>query len=378
MNLPTSRRAWRAFTLVEVLFSTVLLLFIVLVITGMINSTSNTYRRMTGQVSVFQEATNVFDSMTRNLQEATLKTYIDYYPDQAPSNTNQTPPPPTAYERRSDLHFVSGPAAALIDPSPSPSSSGISALRVSPSHAVFFLAPLDYTKTIATPTSSAAAAGGSPSSSPGLDYSNVPGLLTGCGYYISYDVNKSLHIPNLNNDQKKRFRLMRLFEPTEMLETYATTGSTWIVDAVKTHANSRALADNILALFIEPRVTAADQLTLPAGTILAPNYVYDSRAGLDAKGKLKPTPQPIQQNQLPPLVHVTMVAIDEPSGARLAGMDDGIVNSTLFGNAPFVEPTHYAQDIKQLAANMDQMKLNYRIFSSDVPMKGAKWTSAGQ
>ncbi len=74
----------------------------------------------------------------------------------------------------------------------------------------------------------------------------------------------------------------------------------------------RVLAENVIALIILPKRSVNDT---PAGaTELAPNFSYDSRLYQTKPGDSLAM---LTRNQLPPLVQVTMVAIDEKSAARL-------------------------------------------------------------
>ena len=85
------------------------------------------------------------------------------------------------------------------------------------------------------------------------------------------------------------------------------------------------LAENIIALIVLPKLTPADQKKggFNDGS-LAPTYFYNS-TGLDLKGttKLSTTANPTLNgtHQLPPVVEVAMVAIDETSAAMLSDAD---------------------------------------------------------
>ena len=83
-------------------------------------------------------------------------------------------------------------------------------------------------------------------------------------------------------------------------------------------------------------------------------------------------------NQLPPVLQITMVAIDEASAIRLgfgAGSDD------IFGAAAkFTKSADYSKDLLQskdpasLEATLISKRVNYRIFSTNVTIRGAKWS----
>ncbi len=69
------------------------------------------------------------------------------------------------------------------------------------------------------------------------------------------------------------------------------------------------LAENIVALVFIPKLPPKEDET---GGLLAPNYSYDSTVNKPDEPNINP------KNQLPPVVGVVMVAIDEESAAKLA------------------------------------------------------------
>src|ERR1043165_3679421 len=94
-----------AFTLIEVMVSTSLLAILLMILLGIVNQTSATWRYSVSKVEQFRGARQAFESMTRRLSQATLNTYWDYDPP--------PPKPPLKYIRQSDLRFVSGSAQVL-------------------------------------------------------------------------------------------------------------------------------------------------------------------------------------------------------------------------------------------------------------------------
>jgi uncharacterized protein (TIGR02599 family) len=82
-----------------------------------------------------------------------------------------------------------------------------------------------------------------------------------------------------------------------------------------------------------------------------------------------------RDNLLPPVVQVTMVAIDEPFMARLSPDESNPPKwtTTLFKNAK--TDSDYRQDIASLEKELrKEARLNYRIFSSDLVLRGSKWS----
>lgn len=363
------------FTLVELLVSMAILVLLLLVLVSMTDATRKTWSYTNSRIEQFRNAREAFESITRKLSQATLNTYWDYhYPN------NDTTQPPDSYIRQSELRFISGDAATLTGSSNTQT------------HAVFFQAPMGYVSDTA-------------------DYSNLENLLNTWGYFIEFGSDSSMRpafinsIPNVSAEHY-RFRLMELMEPSDSLTLYneeAAAGGnslyklkTWFTIPFSKGGATRPvrpLAENIVALVLLPKLTSGDQT---AGNYtdasLAPNYLYDSTGtGMNTLSDKNLDPV----NQLPPIVQVTMVAVDEttfnrlvpavPSGHPAPAMPD-LGLSKLFNQA-----SDYQKDLDQLQANLLQgsftdngqtytpsvtvaSKLNYRLFTTNVSLKAAKWS----
>ncbi len=133
---------------------------------------------------------------------------------------------------------------------------------------------------------------------------------------------------------------------------------------------------------LSPRVSAETALaTKKPATWIAPNYTYNSldvnnatpaidAVTVDAAGNATQG----TQHLLPPLVVVTMVALDEPSAAKWA-QEYGTTPVDLLAqaSAPFTDATAYDTDIATLESWLNQKHLNYEVFSSTVPLRNARW-----
>jgi uncharacterized protein (TIGR02599 family) len=154
------------------------------------------------------------------------------------------------------------------------------------------------------------------------------------------------------------------------------TGKEWFSDAFNPPATApvHVLAENVVALVILPKLSSQED---PDGTRLAPNYRYDS-----TETSTDPTINP--KNQLPPVVQITMVALDEKSAVRLEQThgttmpDFGLNMGSLFVNA-----SQYEGDLTvdpddgttSLEEGLIDQNLNYRIFTTNVSIRGAKWST---
>jgi uncharacterized protein (TIGR02599 family) len=372
-----------AFTLVEMMVSMSLLMVLMMVIFSAISLASNTNKRVSADVVSFFEASTAFSSMTRKLGMATLNTYLDYYPDQSGENPN----PPQMYIRKSQLHFVISRAGGNGDdavPSGNP--------EENPTFGVFFQAPLGYTD---------------PDEGGSVDYSRLNNLLNACGYYIQFGHDQPYLpqeilglLPNAQDRRRYRYRLMEFLQPSENLMVYATATSVlspknanmffnWYKEPIRKNndnINSDAgrvvhpIAENIIALILVPKVASIDAEKNNVQTI-SPNYQYNSRVD-DGNLQGNPPEQPAQQHQLPPLLRVTMVAIDEPSARILQDQyklsPPPLVNDRLFRTYDSRnEEQTYERDLEELAESLSAVrpKVKFRIFTTDVALRGAKWNT---
>lgn len=327
----------RGFTLVELMVSMSLILLISLLLVSMTSATTSTWRYTTGKVEQFRGANTGFEAITRRLSQATLNTYWDY----------DNPTQPTKYLRQSDLRFVSGNMTA-----------GTKKLLTTttpryPTHGVFFQAPLGFVD--------------NPASFGGLD-----NLINTWGYYVEF--NKDAR-PAFVTEQlaplRYRYRLMELMEPSNALSIYAYTsgvptynGKEWFTRSLPTATSNHVLAENVIALVLQPRLSKKDETTL--GKALTKDYLYDSTQTV-ADADINP------KGQLPPVMQVTMVAIDEASAQRLArGATAPFFDATL--DTLFLDPTKFDADLTTLQATLATQRLNFRVFTSSVSIRGAKWS----
>jgi len=360
-----------AFTLVEMMVATVILVIIVGILFSITQTTSNVWKNTTGKVEVFRGARSAFETITRTISQATLNTYYDYVDSSGnfrgsgmtvsgTSSFLNTTFVPNSYARQSDLHFICGQGATLL--ATTFSAGGATYTPVTQS--IFFQAPLGQTLN--------------------SSYTSLDRLLNACGFYVTYgpDNTAPSFVPTT---PRYRYRLMQFTQAADANMVYttaagATNQNSWFTTpiAITYDATSNfVLADNIIALVVWPKLSAGDQT---ASNALTTDYTYDSRkAGfVSGTGFLQTF------NQLPPVVQVTMVAIDEASAAKLGNSSTPPnakvgLTSTIFTSATY--PTIAGQQ-NQLQADLATMQttlaanhINYRVFQTDVAIRGAKWTT---
>ena len=381
--IPTAGYRSHGFTLIELMLSTAIISLIMLILVSVTTQTSATWRYTTGKIEQFRESRAAFESITTKISQATLNTYWDYGYDSAGL--------PTRYERRSELRFNSGSADALIGSIGPVDGSGEKGTRVT--HAVFFHAPIGIV------------------GSANPQYHGLESLLNVWGYYVELNSDSNFRPPFLNNAAspaplRYRFRLMEFMQPSENLSTYSYTsgvlggkpvattyqGTEWFKNAVNaTPSNtspspSRPVAENIIALIITPRLSKRDEQEVKGGASeidsspLAPKYSYDSSLTKN-DGQAGTDPRINPKNQLPPVLQITMVAIDETSAARL---NLGTATGDIFKlKGKFADTTKYTSDLVvqpgaaadvSLEKTLIDKKVNYRIFTTNVPIRAAKWS----
>ncbi|HSI86063.1 MAG: Verru_Chthon cassette protein C [Candidatus Methylacidiphilales bacterium] len=330
---------FQGFSLVEVLVSMAILSMLLVVLLALINQTGTTWRYTSGKIKQFRAARDAFDSITRHLSQATLNTYWDY----------DNPDNPTVYQRQSELRFISGPMASLAGTPP--------AGKVWPTHGIFFQAPLGFAA----------------SSTP--DATGLENLLNTWGYFVEFSDDAAARPPFITSPLRYRYRLCEYIQPSNQLQIYKYTsgnsaynGKDWFQNGLKA-ASSRpvhTLADNVIALVFIPKLSAQDE---PTETKLAPTLVYDSTTK-SSDATVNP------RNQLPPVVEVTMVAIDEASATRLAqgstAPDVGLTGLFIAGPTA---ATKFRTDLETLQTRLTAKRINFRVFTAAVVLRGARWST---
>jgi uncharacterized protein (TIGR02599 family) len=325
----------RAFTLVEMLASAVILLIVFLLITTVVQHTARAWRSGGDQHRSFHEAQRAFGALSRNLEQATLNTYWTTLDASLQPLTAANEPTftPAFYGRMSELHFVAGPAAALLGTAYGPGS------------AVFFQTPLGFSRAPA--------------------YAKLQDTLNVCGYFVKFG-DDTAEMPAMAQPLVKpryRYRLMELLQPTENLGTYhdqtSASAQDWFTTPAATTA-ARPIAENVILMVIRwiyPR---------PDGT-LAYTYAYNSREGGTGT-------QPITQHQLPPRAELTLVALDETSAQR-AQEAAGTTAPDLVASGLFTDPEKLPADLAALESSLASKGYRFRVFASEIFLKGAKWST---
>jgi len=377
----------------EVMVAMSILIVMMLIVVQIIRSTSQIWTSSGNKINAFQGARAAFETMTRNLSQATLQTYYGY----ADLNGNPVPlinpsfllpnggapPVPAYYLRASELHFVSDQAASLF------SVAGVTPPLTTLGDAVFFQAPSGLVND--------------------QSYRFTDSLLNIYGYYVEYvqEVQpQSIAVSAAGQETSYRYRLMEAVEPAEKNSIYQSTLEVnpatqlpvynydlkWIqnMGLSGTASPAHVLADNIIVFAILPKLSASDEATYG---VLSPNYAYDSRSwetgytGKSQKATATTLANPnaaastlpnAVRNQLPPVVEVVMVAIDETAANRLAlkyKATPPFSTGEYSLSGLFTDGTKLQQDLATVETRLQGWGINYRVFQTEVSLQAANWSN---
>ncbi len=389
---------------------TVLTLILVMTV-QMVGHTQKAWTRASASVERFRDARVAFEAVTRRASQAVLNTYWDY------DNVSA----PTKFIRQSELHFISGPRETLLGNNSSglPGQSQPGAPGYG--HAVFFQAPLGYVSALAYTSTNTLL--------------NKTGL-NACGYFLDYATDTSSRPKFLQNNPavpaRTRYCVFEYREPSEQLSVYLdnylgrtyassvaansapptlqyqSTGSVSTSDARKWYTDdlkkySRVIAENVVALVISPRYPG---LSINGSTVpdfaYAPEYFYDSRGLLSKLQETKITSigntlDAATTNVLPPVLDVTMVALDEASAARYEALHPGVPPLTaaaqgspsgatggrLFQSVSSKGSNYstgdtddqFETDLATFESYLTSQNLSYQVFRTSVPVRAAKFST---
>lgn len=387
LGLLSFMRARRSpgFTLIELLVSMTFLVILMLVVTQVVGIVQRTWVRANSRVSQFREARVAFDILSRNLSQATLNTYWENEFDPLGTDSaGQAVTKAKNYIRQSELQFICGPTNQLF-------TSATGSASNYPGHAIFFQAPLGITRLVAANGLQA-------------NTENMVNLLCGRGYFVEWGTDEPYRPPFLSSlntvPTRQRLRLMEYSPTAEMNRIYdsalrpiTSNSKAWFQDAltsvvqdgetVVTRAFTRPIAENILALVISPQLETTGNVGGTQPYSIAPNYLYDSTLQVNPGATISTANPQGTQHLLPPMLKVTMVALDERSGEFLAREENETMRNEVLDTTAglFTSAANFAEDMdgtddqpgaleEVLLAN----KLNYRVFTTTIALKQGRWS----
>jgi uncharacterized protein (TIGR02599 family) len=318
-----------AFSLIELLISLAVLSVLVVLAASLIGAIQDVWKRSSARTEQFRSARQALETISSRLSQATLNPYWVV-------QTNASGVP-VRYERQSDLRFLTGQAPTLTD-------------LAQPGGALFFQAPTGYS------------ANGT---------SRLDAALNTWGYFVEYGSDSELRpafLTSTSLPSRNRFRLMEFLDPSDELQVFKNTsgnstytGREWFSTPLGKPERRRVLAENIVALVVLPRLASTED---PTGIALAPGFAYDSTT-VNTDPKLNP------RHQLPPIVDIAVVAIDEQSARRI----NWDTKPDFGANALFQIPSNMEADLEKLRSNIAAQGISARVFRTSVPISAARWST---
>jgi uncharacterized protein (TIGR02599 family) len=219
-----------------------------------------------------------------------------------------------------------------------------------------------------------------PAGESGKTYGALNELLNACGYFVQFGSDSSADSlsgrPSFLDSEKVplkyRYRLMELSQPSEQLKIYdpASGITDWVTAPLtKSPPLIREIAENVIALIVLPKKPDWEEKQDDARGVarIGANYEYDSRTPWNGGT------QPIVMNQLPPLLEVVMIAIDEVSANRLQGQSTTPPDLGVSGGL-FQKAEKLNADLATLEKSLQEKRLNYRIYQTEIPLRGSRWS----
>lgn len=362
------RKTISGFTLIELLVSMAVLSIFLLLISSLIQTTSDTWVRAKDRTAQFREARQSFEYITRNLQQATLNAYWDYYYESSGSNVPKDgiDELPARHVPHSDLQFLAGNASKLIL-----GAERDEGARTYRGHAVFFQVPLGKADR----------------------YADLSNLLNARGFFIEFGDERE-YLPEVIRDRtnpRNRYRLMEFRPPAEENVIYKDALEEAVIDPdspVKLdkwfqpdsalysgrhayHELVRPVAENVIAMIISPQWSAAEAENRGIRPeSIAPDYEYNSNRTPPARWN-DPT-----RHQLPPLIEVVLVTISEKSAFILQGRHgDSPPPELELDPEWFVRASDLEADLEALEKKLVDEGIEFRLFRSTLRLQASKWTN---
>lgn len=382
---PSARR--RGFSLIEMMTSVAVLAILLVIVFQMLDGMELTYRRTRQKVNEFRDANAGFEQITRRLSQATLNTYWGYE-YQLKSVGEFTIPFATKLIRQCELHFVTGPAEILFGGN---KPKGVGSR---PSHAMFFVTPAGVASQQESRTSDQ------------LRFGGLKGLLNAWGYYVQFsadEVPKFLQTFDNAPKPKLRYRLMEYRQPTEYLQIYKIplrdrvkirtqdqiydwfragpygVNSEWNTSPIEGLQNAirttRIVADNIITMIIRPREAKGTGTATAANLDIAKDYLYDTRRWQYSNAS---TITERTRHQLPPIVDVTLVAVDDLSFQKFLdkkGLNDPEKDPELVPDDLFRDVNNVSKDFETLIGNLKKNNISYRFYTRSIRIRESKWAN---
>lgn len=336
----------KGFSLIELMVAMSILSVLMLMLTVLLDQIQRNWRFAESRISQFREARVAFDVMTKNIGQASLNTYWDLRDSDGDGIYD-------GYYRTSELHFITMDAERLGG-SPTQSPLG---------KAIFFQAPLGFSG----------------------EYRNLNNLFNGRGYFVAFGSDKRFKPSFVEAPDRYRFRLMEFRPPAESNQVFEDGAqeralgepqdfTEWFKQGLtvgegnfESHLNP--LAENILTLVVSPRESLESTTASRRETTsrIAPDYVFDSNDSDEGREAFA--------QQIPPLVRVTMIAIDETAAIRFESGSTPPGELFQVVDGKFRRTEQYSEDVQAISDALDQLGVSHKVFSALVMLRSSKWST---
>lgn len=334
-----------AFSLIELMVAMGVLAILMLMLTVVLDQVQRGWRFSESRVTQFREARVAFDVMAKNIGQASLNTYWSLRDGDGDGIAD-------GYFRTSELQFLTVGADDLDSTgSQNPVGQG-----------VFFQAPLGFS----------------------TEYRNLNNLFNGRGYFVAFGSDRKFKPSFVEAEERFRYRLMEFRPPAESNQVFEDGGeervkdqpqsfTKWYKQAMsvgdgdfESHLNP--LAENILAIVVTPRASLEIDTASREDTFsdIAPDYEFNSNSG-------DSNTNPFAQ-QVPPLVRVTMIAIDEAAATRLITGSSQPEELRRVVSGKFTNTRNYSADVQAVSSDLNALNVSHKVFSALVMLRSAKWS----
>ena len=208
--------------------------------------------------------------------------------------------------------------------------------------------------------------------------------MNACGYFIQFGPDNASWPTIFTAGSRTihyRYRLMQAVQSTEFngifgdLESTTAEGGGGTFPATPWFKSLSSvalpIAENVIALVVWPQSPA---VTSTNG--VSTDYQYSSRQGL-------PTPSnALQSEQLPQILQVTLVAIDNASAMRLdtgSATPPTVIENALKGSGTGLfktaSTTQYTADLASLEQALSTAHIQYQVLATSVTLRESKWSN---
>lgn len=352
MKISSRKSDSLGFSLIELMVAMGILTILMLMLTVLLDQIQRSWRFSESRISQFREARVAFDLMAKNMGQASLNTYWDMVTNEDGDIERYSP--------TSELHFITlNDVSQDLPPTNTQTPLG---------HGIFFQAPLGFS----------------------TQYRNLNNLFNARGYFVSWGSDKRFKPSFVDSEDRFRFRLMEFRPPAESNQVFQDGKDErdkgdpqefdqWYKQALsvgdgdfESHLNP--LAENIIAVIISPRdsIENASSSRNQNFSEIAPSYSYNSNDPTrvkDPKDEFSSFTQ-----QVPPLIRLTMIAIDETAAVRET--DGSSIPDDIYGEIGklFKNTANFTADIEQVSRDLSNEGINHKVFSTLVLLRSAKWT----